>query len=674
MFYDKRLLRFLLQAGNYIRPVFLMTVLFSLLGAVMIILQAKLISNAISRVFLTGQILEDIKPVLGNLLLVLVIRAVTVMGSEVSANVVAARIKSNLRLLLFQGLIASGSEQIIKNQKPDINSQKSKKAGTAFETHKISQSQVEENSAETGELVSIILQGVDALDAYYSQYIPQLLLAALIPILILGFIFPLEWLSGLIMLITLPLIPFFMVLIGKSAEKLTRKQWKTLNRMSAYFLDSLQGLATLKMLNQNTARSDRIARVSDQYRQVTMKVLRITFLSAFVLELVGTISTALVAVQIGLRLLYGQVDFEPALFILVLAPEFYLPLRMLGQRFHASMSGVSAAVRIFEVLEVLDTQTNTVRFADAPPNQDKKTEADNQPPVLQSMTAKSDLNLGQPFAIYFNHVSYQYPGRQQEALRDVTFTIPSGMKTVLVGLSGSGKSTVIKLLLRMIEPSQGQITFTAGSLLSDNSRSSSIMPGISLQAMPNLAVWRSQIAWVPQNPYLFNASIADNIRLGRPDASMEEVETAARQAHLHDFIASLPETYGTLIGEMGARLSGGQAQRLALARAFILNAPLLLFDEPTTSLDLETETLLVESISSSGVMSQTGSVRTAVVVAHRLQTIVDAHQIIVFHKGSIVEAGTHAELIHQGGTYERLVKAVGWDMTTGLSEPIGVIQ
>jgi ATP-binding cassette, subfamily C, bacterial CydD len=203
----------------------------------------------------------------------------------------------------------------------------------------------------SGELSAVVVDGVESLDAYFSQYLPQLVLAAAVPVAILVVVFPLDLLTGIVLLLTAPLIPLFMILIGKAGERLTKRQWVTLSRMSAYFLDTLQGLTTLKLLGRSQARAGEIEQVSERYRAVTIEVLRVTFLSAFALELVATISTAVVAVEIGLRLLAGRIAFEQGFFLLLLAPEFYLPIRLLGQRFHAGMSGVSAAVRIFEVLD-----------------------------------------------------------------------------------------------------------------------------------------------------------------------------------------------------------------------------------------------------------------------------------------------------------------------------------
>ncbi len=341
-----------------------------------------------------------------------------------------------------------------------------------------------------------------------------------------------------------------------------------------------------------------------------MKVLQVTFLSALVLELLATLSTAVVAVQIGLRLLYFQVSLEQALFLLIIAPEFYIPLRLLGLRFHAGMEGQSAAERIFQILESepLSKQTD---------NQDlQKTSFDE----VQELT--------------FKDVSFSYPGGRGIAINGVSFQIKRGEQIALVGASGAGKSTLASLLMGFFPPGAGEI----------------FINDIKLDNL-DLEVWRERIAWVPQKPSLFQGTIAANIRLARPDASDSAVAAAASAAHLADFIESLPEGYQTQIGEGGARLSGGQAQRLALARAFLKDAPLLILDEPTSQLDPVTESQLADA--TRALMAG----RTVITIAHRLNTVFQADRILVLQAGEIIESGTHKELLAKGESYRELVQA-----------------
>jgi len=354
-----------------------------------------------------------------------------------------------------------------------------------------------------------------------------------------------------------------------------------------------------------------IADISDQFRRTTLGVLRVAFLSALVLELMATISTALIAVEIGLRLLYGKLVFQRALFVLILAPEFYMPLRELGAKFHAGMSGTAAAQRIFEIL--------------------------NTPlPRGTGSTTPKVVTRPRRFDLHFQDVWYAYEGGKRPALRGVSFTVWEGQKVALVGPSGAGKSTIAHLLLRFMEPDKGRI----------------LVDGRPLSEW-DVRTWREYVAWVPQMPYLFHGTVADNIRLARPDAPMEAVIEAARLAHADAFIQELPEGYHTLIGERGARLSGGQAQRLALARAFLKDAPLLILDEATANLDPENEALLQEAV------ARLLEGRTALIIAHRLNTVYDADQIVVLSHGKVVETGTHSTLLLRDGLYRRLVSAYG---------------
>jgi ATP-binding cassette subfamily C protein CydD len=346
--------------------------------------------------------------------------------------------------------------------------------------------------------------------------------------------------------------------------------------------------------------------VSERFRETTMGVLRVAFISAFALEMIGTISTAIVAVEVGLRLLAGHIAFEQALFVLVLAPEFYLPMRALGTSFHAAAEGADAAERIFGILHT-------------------------QPPV----SAEPDTAAVQPFnlkrdVIRFSQVTC-YPG-ERRALDGITFDLAPGETLALVGPSGAGKSTVAHLLLRFLEPDAGEIT----------------VGGAPLAAIP-LDRWRRGIVWVPQAPALFAGSVADNIRLGRPDAPEEDVMHAALLADLHNTVSALPQGYQTPIGEGGTRLSRGQAQRLALARAFLVDAPLVILDEATTHLDPIQQARLTETI------HRLTADRTALIIAHHLPTVDHADRVLVLDAGQIVEQGAPGDLRERGGFFAGLV-------------------
>jgi ATP-binding cassette subfamily C protein CydD len=573
--------RRLLHRAQAARGSLTLAVGLGLLAGVAIVGQARLLSRIVAGVFLEGQTLGGVRALLAALLILSLLRAGLVWGSEVAANRVAVRVKHRLRARLTAHLLALGP--------------------------------VYARGERSGELANTAVEGIEALDAYFRQYLPQVALAALVPLAVLLFVFPLDWVSGLVLLLTAPLIPLFMVLIGDAAEAMTRKQWASLSRMSAHFLDVLQGLTTLKLLGRSREQVRTIARVSSQFREATMGVLRVAFLSALVLELVATLSTAVVAVQIGLRLLYGHLSFEQAFFVLLLAPEFYLPLRLLGSRFHAGMEGVAAAQRILDVLQV-------------------------KPGVAGGVTVEAGTRVGAVarFPLRFDLVSFAYDDGQRPALEGLSFQVAAGEKVALVGPSGAGKSTVAYLVLRFVEPQAG--TLTAG--------------GRPLGDWP-LAAWREQVAWVPQAPALFHGTVAHNIRLGRPDATPDEVAWAARQAHAHEFVQALPQGYDTLVGERGARLSGGEAQRIALARAFLKDAPLLILDEATANLDPEVEARIQEAL------ARLLHGRTAILIAHRLNTVRHANRVLVMAGGRIVEDGTHEALLAAGGLYRRLVGAYG---------------
>lgn len=575
----------LLELAKDERVTILLTVGLGLANGALTVVQAALLTRVIASVFLQGQDLAAVSRLMAGLLLVMALRAGAAWGSEISGNASAVRIKASLRSRLFAHLLALGPAYIQSNQD---------EAGQPSENHR------------TGELISVAVEGIEALDAYFSQYLPQIALAALVPLTFLLFVFPIDFLSGLILLLTAPLIPVFMILIGNIAQALTRRQWQTLNRMSAYFLDVLQGLTTLKMLGRSRAQARVLAEVSERFREKTMSVLRVTFLSALVLELVSTLSTAVVAVTVGLRLLYGYIPFEEAFFVLLLAPEFYLPLRMLGTRFHAGMSGVEAARKIFAVLELA--------------------------PQAGPAEAQPGPELRQFERLTFDKVSFAYPDGR-EALREVSFELGRGERVALVGPSGAGKSTIASLLLRFLEP-------TAGSIQVD---------GRPLNEIP-AREWRSLVAWVPQKPYLFTGTVAENIGLGKPGAGQAEIEQAARLANAHEFIQSLPDGYQTRLGERGARLSGGQAQRIALARAFLKDAPVLLLDEASANLDPANEAAVQESL------ARLMQGRTVLAIAHRLGTAAASDHILVLEQGRIVQAGRHEEL-QRSGLYGRLLAA-----------------
>ncbi len=547
----------------------------ALLG-VAVIVQALLLSQIINRVFLQGAQFDQVISLLLALLVVITLRAALSYASAMASARLAIQVRCDLRQRFVARLYA---------------------LGPAYSR--------EERS---GSLVVSATDGIDRLDGYFRDYLPGLFAAVFLPLLILVVVLPLDLLTFLVMLVTAPLIPFFMALIGMAAGALARRQFAELSHLGAHFLDVMQGLTTLKLLNRSQYQVQTIRRITGRFREATMRVLRVAFLSAFTLELLATLSVAIVAVEIGVRLLNGRIGFEQALFLLVIAPEFYLPLRALSAKFHNATEGKAAAERLYEVLDAVPP-------APSP---------DGTAPVPHKL------------AIRFERVSLAYEDGARPALADVSFGIEPGQRVALVGVSGSGKTTVANLLLRFVAPDAGRIT----------------VDGIDLSSIP-AEQWRERIGWVSQSPYLFNTTIADNIRFSRPGASDAQVTAAARAARADTFIARLPDGYQTLCGERGLRLSGGQAQRIALARALLHDAPLLILDEPTSQLDPDGEAEIVRALA---VLPPD---RTVLIITHRLSVAVAADRIILMDNGRVVEQGTHAELMASGGRYARLVESAG---------------
>jgi thiol reductant ABC exporter CydD subunit len=535
---DPRLLRY----ARATRTFLFASVGLGVLNALLIVAQAWLLADTVSGAVRGGRGLAQLRTQLVVLLGVVLARAVVAWGAELAASRSSASAKSQLRAALLERLAMLG---------PDSS-----------------------RAQRTGELAILATRGVDTLDGYFSLYLPQLFLAVIVPLVVLAVVLFQDWISAAIIAATIPFIPLFMALVGATTRERMDRQVRTLERLAGHFLDVVAGLPTLKVFGRAKAQAAAIGEITDRYRRSAIAALRIAFLSSLILELVATISVALVAVAIGLRLMGGHLDLRSALFVLVLAPEAYLPLRALGANYHASAEGMAAAERVFEVLE--------------------------QPAALRGVG--TDLPDPAETGLVVEGLRVCYPDRGEPALAGVSLTVSPGEVLALVGPSGCGKSTLLSVLLGFTSPERGSVR----------------IGGVDL-GEADLDAWRSRLAWVPQRPHLFAMSIAENVLLGRSEASDEEIQAAIAAAGLADVVAKLPRGAQTVLGDGGAGLSAGERQRVALARAFLRDAPLLLLDEPTANLDGQTEHEVLEAV------RRLVHGRTVVLVAHRpaLLTLAD---------------------------------------------------
>ena len=546
---DPRLLRYARSVRGFVA----LSVVLGAAIAVLVIVQARLLSTAIVEVAEGRATLSTVSGVLLALACVIGARAPISWLAEASAYRTSARAKAELRESALDHVLRLGPGG---------------PAGT-----------------DPGAVATLVTRGVDALDTYFARYLPQLVLAVIVPVAVLLTILGQDILSAVIIAITLPLIPLFMILIGLYTRSRVDRQWATLARLSGHFLDLVAGLPTLKVFGRAKAQAQAIEAIGERYRSTTMGVLRITFLSSLALELLASLSVALVAVSVGIRLAEGQIGFSAALFILVLAPEAYLPIRLVGQHFHAAAEGLGAAEQVFTLLE--------------------------QP----LPTTGDDADIPRRPAFDIEALSITYPGRQAPALYPTTATFPPGTLVALIGPSGGGKSTLLSALLGLVRPTSGTVRLSSGDRSVD-------LADVDMEA------WRRRIGWVPQSPRLVSPghprpTIAEAVRLGRPDARDDDVRRALAEAGVLAEVDLMPDGLATRLGGEGEGVSAGQRRRIALARALVRDPEILLLDEPTAALDGASEQAVIDALRRA---RDTGM--TVVVVAHR-PALVDVADVVV---------------------------------------------
>ena len=527
---DPRLLKY----ARVTRVFLVASVLIGTAVAGLAVVQAFALAGIITEVFQAGADLADVSTQVGVLVAVVLARVVLSYLSEVAANASAAQAKSQLRSALLEHVMRLGPVWL---------------AGRG-----------------EGELATLATRGVDALDAYFARYLPMLVLAVTVPIVGGVAILTQDVLAAVIVALTLPLIPLFMVLVGLYTQSRVDRQWRTLGVLSGHFLDVVAGLPTLAVFGRAKAQAASIRRIGDAYRVATLRVLRVAFLSSLVLELLATLSVALIAVSIGLRLVGGDFTLYAGLVVLILAPEVYLPLRLVGANFHAAAAGLGAAEQVFDVLET------------APPATGIRTDVPD--PASSRITV--------------DHLSVSYPERTEHALHDLSLTIEPGRITALVGPSGCGKSTLLAVMLGFVAPTAGAVRIGEVDV-----------------AEFDPDTWRSRVAYVPQRPRLLALSLRENVALGAPEATDEQITAALHAAGATDVLTELPDGLDTHLGDGGRGLSVGQQRRVAVARALLRDAPLVLMDEPTAALDVATEADVLRGLRTHA------AGRTIVVVAHR---------------------------------------------------------
>jgi thiol reductant ABC exporter CydD subunit len=546
---DQRLVR----RAQPVRRLLALDVALGLASALLVLVQATLLARIVAAAF-TDASLHDVSRDLVLLAVAFAGRGLLAWGFELAGRRAAASVLSELRLAVVERRLRDDPAAL--------------------------------DGVEAGEVAASAVQGVEGLEAYFARYLPQLVLACVVPLAVLAWVTAIDPVTAAVMVVTLPLVPVFMWLIGRYTEEKTRERWQALSALSGHFLDVVRGLPTLQAFNAGGSQGKVLEDVGERYRRTTTATLRVGFLSGSVLELAATLGVALVAVTVGVRLAGGSLGLQAGLTVLVLAPELYLPLRQLAAQFHASADGLAVAERMLELLE--------------------------RPPAVGSGGRLVPPNP-RAAPVRFEAVSFAYPSRPEPVLDRFEFELQPAETVALVGQSGAGKTTVARLLLRLAEPSSGRIS----------------VGGVDL-AECRTELWRRLVAWVPQQPTIFRGTVADNIRLGDERASDRAVRDAAALAGAARFVQELPSGYDTLVGDGGRPLSSGERRRIALARAFVRDAPLVVLDEPTADLDRTSADVVAEAV------ERLRAGRTVLLIAHRPELVAHADRVVLLGGGAAV--------------------------------------
>ncbi|OMD74302.1 thiol reductant ABC exporter subunit CydD [Paenibacillus odorifer] len=570
-----------------VKPVFLIVGFLTLVQSLSILLLAKSLAEVISALFAGEPLKEQWGTALLFLLAFLVRHACAMLMSRVSYRFAEAT-GSTMRREMMDKLFQLGPRMV--------------------------------GGRGTGDLVTLVLEGVTKFRTYLEAIIPRMVGMSVTPILVLIYVFTMDTTSGIILTVTMPIIIVFMILIGMTARKQMDRQLKSYRTLSNHFVDSLRGLETLKFLGRSRSHSDSIAAVSDRYRSATMRTLRVAFLSSFALDFFTMLSVASVAVSLGLRLVNEQMTLVTGLTILILAPEYFLPVRLVGSDFHATLDGKEAAEAMKSIIDQDEVKAEVIV-----PNGDLSVGS-------AAKTSEQIFTWHENSVLTLNDVSVKYEEAGLSSLEALNLQFKGASKIGIIGESGAGKSTLVDILGGFLHPTSGSITVN----------------GTTVSALTDEA-WRKQTSYIPQRPYIFSGTLADNIRFYYPEASMEAVAAAVKATGLSGLVDTLPHGLDEMIGGGGRSFSGGQEQRVALARALLSSRPIMLLDEPTAHLDIETEYELKET------MVPLFEGKLVFLATHRLHWMLDMDIIVVMKQGQVAEIGTHQELLARKGAYYELI-------------------